>query len=165
MILRYTRIKLNIYYKDFALTEEIHRRRASLHAMPVIFELVDLVEVFDADLGLFDTAGWLVHVLAGLLTFRPNHLHIAVADLVISRLAGGQFPAEEHRRDAVAFVTKRGRQAVPSAPVLVLTGRRPVPRVIIADPVTRPSRHPDDDVRAVHRIEVVLGRIPVSRRW
>lgn len=133
--------------------------------MPVIFKLVDLVEVFDADLGLFDPAGWLMHVLAGFLTFRPNHLHVTVANLVIGRLASGQFPAEEHRRDAVAFVTERGRQAVPSAPVLVLTGRRPVPRVIIADPIIRPSRHPDDDVRAVHGIEVVLGRVPVPRRW
>lgn len=146
------------------LTEEIHGDRASLHSMAVIFELVGLVEVFDADLGLFDPASRLVYVPARFLTFRPNHLHVTVADLVIGRLARGQLPAEEHRRDAVALVTERGRQAVPAVPVRVLARRRSVPRVIIADPVTRPSRRADYKVRAVHGVEVVLGRVLVSRR-
>jgi hypothetical protein len=105
-----------------------------------------------------------VYVSARLLTFRPNHLHIAVADLMIGRLVRGQLPAEEHRRDAVAFITERGRQAVPPVPVRVLARRRPVPRVIIADPVTCASRRADYDVRAVHGVEVMLGRVLVPRR-
>lgn len=148
-----------------SLTEEIHRQGASLRFVAVIFKLVDLVEVFDVSLGLFDTTSRMMHVLARLLTFRPNHLHVAVANLMIGRLRGGQFPAEEHRRDAVALVTVRGRQTVPSAPIFVLPGRRAIPRVIIADPVIRSSRHADYDVRAVHRVEVVLGRVFMPRCW
>ena len=134
--------------------------------MAVIFELVHLVEIFNADLGLFDPASRLMYVFARLLTFRPNHLHITIADLVIGRLVCGQLPAEEYRRDAVPFVAERGRQAVPPivVPIRVLARRRSVPRVIIADPVTRSSRRADYNVRAVHGVEVVLGRVLVSWR-
>lgn len=152
---------------DRRLTEEIHRHRASLRSMAVIFKLIDLVEVFDADLSLFDPASRMMHVLVRLLTFRPNHLHITVANRVVRRLGGDQFSAEEYRRDAVPFVAECGCQTVPSAPVpvLVFARRRSVPRVIIADSITRPSRRADYDVRAIHRIEIVLGLVSVSRNW
>jgi len=103
-----------------------------------------------------------MHVLARLLTSRPDHLHIAVDNFVIGRLGSGQFPAEEHRRDTIALVTERGRQAVPAAPVLVFARRRSIPGVIIADPVISSLRRGDYDIRAVHGVEVVLGRVSVS---
>lgn len=56
------------------LTEKVNARYAPLGLVPVVFQLVGLVEVLDTDFALFDTAGRHVDVFARFLSFSPDYL-------------------------------------------------------------------------------------------
>lgn len=92
------------------------------------------------------------------------YLHGSIDDFVVAEvLVRGQFSPEQYRRDSVPLEAHGGRQAVLAAPEGVGTRRRPVARVIVTDPMPHATGRADHDVRAVHRIEVVLRRVLVDR--
>lgn len=147
----------------FWLTEKVETGNSTLGFVTVVFKFVILVKFFDLNIALLNATGRMVNVVVGLLTLGPDDLHQLVPNVVISEgLVGDKFFAEEDRSDAIFFESHGRSETVPAAPVRVWVWRRSVSGIIIADSVLHTPCHSNYDIRAVHRIEVVLRRVFVK---
>ena len=78
----------------------------------MVLELVGAVKVRDGRGALLQPRLGDVDVLAGLLTQRPDDVHVGVHDGVVGGPAGRQLLPEEDRRLAVPLPANGGRQVV-----------------------------------------------------
>lgn len=86
-----------------------------------------------------------------------TYVHQIIDDAVVAEvLLGREFPPEEDRRLTVPLEAHGCGQTVRAAPEGVLSRRGSVARVVVGDAVPHASGGPDNDVRAVHRVEIVL---------
>lgn len=102
-----------------------------------------------------------MHVLSLLLSLGPNDVHKVVDDAVVGGFFGFQLLPEQDGGGSVLFEAHGGRDVVLAAPEAVHPGRGPVPSVVIRYSARRVPGRSDHYVRAVHRVEVVPGRVRV----
>lgn len=123
----------------------------------MVLELIGLVKVLHGSHVLLYSRWRRVHVLARLLSLGPNDTHQIIDNTVIGGLTGDQLAAEDDRGHAVLFESCGTSQIKVTTVELVSAWCRPVSGVIIPDTTGGVAGRSNDNVSAVHGVEVVDG--------
>lgn len=103
-----------------------------------------------------------MHIAARLLTLGPDDMGQRIVQGVIGGIAGHQLLAEYYGGHAILLETCAQGQIRFAAVELIAARRRTIPSIIITHTAGQATRRTDDDIRAVHGIEVVARCVRIK---
>ena len=124
----------------------------------MVLDLIRLVEVSVGGLVGFKARLRRVVDVTWSLTNGPDHVHCRVSDVVVGKtVIGVEFSAEDGRGFACPFGCHCRGQTVGATIHLIFSGHRAVSCVVVSYAMGPSSSTNDDDVSAVHGMEVATS--------